>query len=62
MSVDALANDGRIHEARFHLARVPRKAQDRNIAALRLHEHASIAYLNYTSYFEFHSIHLNGIA
>ena len=62
MSIDALANDGCVHEARFHLARVPRKAQDRNIAALGLHEHASIACLNYTSYFEFHSIHLNGIA
>ena len=62
VTIDALANDGRVHEARLHLARVPRKAQDRNIAAFRLHEHASIACLNYTSYFEFHSIHLNGIA
>ena len=62
MSVDALANDGRIHEARFHLTRVPRKAQGRDIATHGLHEHASIACLNYTSYFEFHSIHLNGIA
>ena len=62
VTIDALANDGGVHEARLHLARVPRKAQDRTIAALGLHEHASIACLNYTSYFEFHSIHLNGIA
>ena len=38
------------------------KAQGRDIAAHGFHEHASIACLNYTSYFEFHSIHLNGIA